>query len=140
MSSNKSKTAKPRGLLSRLFRLWFTLVAVFGGALAIGFGAFAPLLCSFVDDVLYKVHKVQEYNAATPHLQGNFKPIVGEQHDGMVSNLEVIGTLPEELSGLYLRNGPNLRFEPRNRIHMFDGDALVHGVRILNGKAGYWNR
>jgi len=57
-----------------------------------------------------------------------------------ISNLEVLGELPRELAGSYLRNGPNPQFPRPGREHSFDGDGMVHGVRIDNGACSYRNR
>ncbi len=69
-------------------------------------------------------------------LQGNFGPVAQEIE---AFDLEVLGALPPELSGLYVRNGSN---PPRkNSSHWFFGDGMVHGVQLANGKAeSYRNR
>jgi carotenoid cleavage dioxygenase len=42
---------------------------------------------------------------------------------------------PTDINGVYLRNGPNAAHMPTDlRYHMFDGDGMVHGVRIKDGK------
>ena len=70
-------------------------------------------------------------------LRGNFAPV----HEEIVADgLRVIGRLPSELNGVYLRTGPNPQFPPRNRYHWFDGDGMLHGVRIQDGRASYRNR
>ena len=71
------------------------------------------------------------------YLAGNFAP-VGDEMDE--TRLEVTGALPSALSGLYLRNGPNPMFEPLGQYHWFDGDGMVHAIRIADGKASYKNR
>ncbi|MEM9036201.1 MAG: carotenoid oxygenase family protein [Actinomycetota bacterium] len=67
------------------------------------------------------------------HLNGNFAPVMDEitAHD-----LEVIGALPPELDGLYVRNGAN----PPNAdtIHWFLGQGMLHGVRIEGGRASWY--
>lgn len=68
-----------------------------------------------------------------PHLTGNYAP-VPDEIDAV--DLPVTGELPLELSGRYLRNGPNPR---RPSDHWFTGDGMVHGVRIADGKA-HWYR
>ena len=73
----------------------------------------------------------------SPMLRGNFGPIEDELD---VAELEVTGAIPPEISGLYLRNGPNPMFEPLGQYHWFDGDGMLHGINIENGKASYRNR
>jgi len=48
------------------------------------------------------------------------------------------GRLPIDLSGDFLRVGPNPAiWPPKKRTHVFDGDGMVHTVRISGGKAVY---
>ncbi|MFE2996801.1 carotenoid oxygenase family protein [Nocardia sp. NPDC059246] len=71
-----------------------------------------------------------------PHLTGNYAPVADEltTHD-----LPCTGTIPEELTGWYLRNGPNPHAAASK--HWFLGDGMVHGVRIEGGRAvSYRNR
>ena len=67
---------------------------------------------------------------------GNFTPIFDE---ATVFDLEVIGELPSDLNGRYLRNGPNPigDVDPANH-HWFVGDGMVHGIRICEGKAEWY--
>lgn len=75
--------------------------------------------------------------AVNPFLDGNFAPVDQE----ITSNtLKVIGELPLDLSGMFVRNGPNPQWEPIGNYHWFDGDGMLHGVQISNGKATYRNR
>ncbi len=74
---------------------------------------------------------------SNPYLEGNFAPI---QSEITAENLEVIGELPADLNGTFVRNGPNPQFPPKGRYHWFDGDGMLHGVEISNGKATYRNR
>ena len=54
-------------------------------------------------------------------------------------DLEVVGELPAELDGRYLRNGPNpLGAVDPATYHWFTGDAMVHGVRLRDGKAEWY--
>jgi carotenoid cleavage dioxygenase-like enzyme len=73
----------------------------------------------------------------SPFLEGNFGPI---KEEVTADNLLVIGKLPPELDGMYVRNGPNPQFPPLRVYHWFDGDGMLHGVRIKDGKASYRNR
>ncbi|MFN7660872.1 MAG: carotenoid oxygenase family protein, partial [Dolichospermum sp.] len=75
--------------------------------------------------------------AANPYLQGNFAPINTEI---TTDTLEVIGELPPELSGMFVRNGPNPQRNPIGQYHWFDGDGMLHGVQLHHGKATYKNR
>ena len=72
-----------------------------------------------------------------PYLDGNFAP---QDREITSDTLTVIGELPPELSGMFLRNGPNPQFSPTGQYHWFDGDGMIHGVRIHNGQAQYQNR
>lgn len=48
------------------------------------------------------------------------------------------GEIPLDLEGAYLRVGPSLGIFPATkRTHIFDGDGMVHSVRIKAGKAQY---
>jgi carotenoid cleavage dioxygenase len=76
--------------------------------------------------------------ASNPHLSGVFAPVVEEVD---LSDLRVEGRLPEEMDGTYLRNGPNPRFTPvGSYLYPLDGDAMMHRVRVRDGKADYSNR
>ncbi len=75
--------------------------------------------------------------AVNPYLDGNFAPVHKEI---TTDTLKVIGELPSDLSGMFVRNGPNPQWKPIGKYHWFDGDGMLHGVRINNGKATYRNR
>ncbi|XAR62756.1 9-cis-epoxycarotenoid dioxygenase [Bertholletia excelsa] len=85
--------------------------------------------------VLLKLERKHELSRTVDpaiQLKGNFAP-VGEcpvQH-----GLEVLGQIPEGLSGVYLRNGGNPMFQPANGHHLFDGDGMIHAVKL-----GFGNR
>src|SRR4028119_2504180 len=74
---------------------------------------------------------------ANPYLADNFAPV---QTEITASDLPVIGELPASLSGMFVRNGPNPQFPPLGCYHWFDGDGMLHGLHIGNGKATYRNR
>ena len=72
----------------------------------------------------------------SPYLSGNYGPVTDEV---TAFDLPVIGELPIELEGRYLRNGPN----PMNPVdptthHWFMGDGMVHGIRLRGGKAEWY--
>ncbi|XP_062115352.1 carotenoid 9,10(9',10')-cleavage dioxygenase 1-like [Humulus lupulus] len=71
-------------------------------------------------------------------LSGNFGPVRHETPP--TKDLPVLGYLPECLNGEFVRVGPNPKFNPVSGYHWFDGDGMVHGVRIKDGKATYVSR
>jgi carotenoid cleavage dioxygenase-like enzyme len=98
-------------------------------AAAIGFGG-RKALASENGDV--------DWNSDDPHLSGNYLPVEREMD---VSNLKVIsGRIPRDLSGAYMRNGPNPRFKPIYYAYPMDGDGMIHAVYFDNGQARYRNR
>ncbi len=72
-----------------------------------------------------------------PYLLGVYAPVSEEITTG---ELEVVGEIPRDLNGVYLRNGPNRQFPADGRYHWFDGDGMVHAMHFENGKARYRNR
>ncbi|MEH2071153.1 MAG: carotenoid oxygenase family protein [Nostoc sp.] len=75
--------------------------------------------------------------AVNPYLDRNFAPI---RKEITTDKLPVIGELPSDLSGMFVRNGPNPQWPPIGEYHWFDGDGMLHGVQISNGVATYRNR
>ncbi len=72
-----------------------------------------------------------------PYLLGVHGPVCSETH---AESLEVLGELPRDLGGAYVRNGPNQVFEPRNPYHWFDGDGMLHALYLRDGRASYRSR
>jgi len=71
---------------------------------------------------------------ATPwFLNGNYAPVTEELTE---FDLEVTGTIPSSLTGLYVRNGSNPAGD--NPGHWFFGDGMVHGVRLDGGRAAWY--
>ncbi|KAJ0094766.1 hypothetical protein Patl1_17194 [Pistacia atlantica] len=79
----------------------------------------------FVESVIVKF----TYNSSLPlhYLSGNFAPVPFETPP--ITNLHVIGYLPECLNGEFIRVGPNSKFSPVAGYHWFDGD----GKNFLEG-------
>jgi carotenoid cleavage dioxygenase len=67
-------------------------------------------------------------------LDGNFAPVTDEVE---AFDLSIEGALPPELSGVYMRNGPNPKHGASP--HWFSGDGMLHGIRLEAGKA-HWYR
>ncbi|MBG1265996.1 carotenoid oxygenase family protein [Nostoc sp. WHI] len=75
--------------------------------------------------------------AVNPYLDRNFAPV----HEEITTDkLPVIGELPLDLLGMFVRNGSNPQWTPIGQYHWFDGDGMLHGVQISNGIATYRNR
>ena len=74
---------------------------------------------------------------ANPFLTGNFAAVDDEI---TAENLTIIGEIPVELNGMFIRNGPNPQFPPIGQYHWFDGDGMVHGIHLQNAQAVYRNR
>src|SRR2546430_2504354 len=60
-----------------------------------------------------------------------YKPVRSELRHAPV---KIIGQLPPDLEGVYLRNGTNIQFDKAKvRIHAFAGAGMVHQVQIKGG-------
>ena len=70
--------------------------------------------------------------------QGGVHTPLCEEHTAEA--LPVRGQLPSGLRGTFARNSGAPRFAPRGRYHWFDGDGMVHAVRLGEGRASYRNR
>ncbi|KAF3557567.1 hypothetical protein F2Q69_00014179 [Brassica cretica] len=89
-------------------------------------------LSSKLLDLVERVVVKLMHDASLPlhYLSGNFAPVRDETPP--VKDLPVVhGYLPECLNGEFVRVGPNPKF---------DGDGMIHGVRIKDGKATYVSR
>ena len=76
-------------------------------------------------------------SGANPYLAGPYAPT----HDEVtIDEFEVVGEIPHDLNGVYVRNGPNPQFDPRGRYHWFDGDGMLHSVAFADGRVTYRNR
>ncbi len=74
--------------------------------------------------------------ATSPYLEGVFAPVATET---TATRLTVTGTLPPELDGRLLRIGPNpIGPQDPATFHWFTGPGLVHGVRLVDGRAEWY--
>jgi carotenoid cleavage dioxygenase-like enzyme len=75
-------------------------------------------------------------STGAPYVAGNFAPLRSEVTS---FDLEVIGHVPEELTGRFLRIGPNpidqLDQVRLVRHHWLAGSGMAHGLRLRGGKA-----
>jgi carotenoid cleavage dioxygenase-like enzyme len=77
---------------------------------------------------------VPDYDPDRPYWeQGNFAPVTTEE---TVTDLQVTGSLPPELNGLFVRNGSNP--PSGTSAHWFLGDGMVHGVSLTGGTAAWY--
>ncbi len=66
-------------------------------------------------------------------LQNGFGPVSAEVE---AFDLPVVGALPPELTGLYVRNGSNAQTGVSR--HWFLGDGMLHGIRLDGGRASWY--
>lgn len=72
-----------------------------------------------------------------PYRTGPWRPQTKEWD---ATELSVSGELPDDLTGVYLRNTENPVRPPIKRYHPFDGDGMVHALAFRDGRASYRNR
>ncbi|KAK7284003.1 hypothetical protein RIF29_13754 [Crotalaria pallida] len=96
----------------------------------------ATALDMFESALLSREQKQALPKTADPRVQicGNFAPVPEQP---VLHSLPVIGTIPDAINGVYLRNGANPMFTPTAGHHLFDGDGMVHAVTINDGAASY---
>ncbi|GAA4535369.1 carotenoid oxygenase family protein [Pseudonocardia xishanensis] len=68
------------------------------------------------------------------YLRGHLAPVPDEIE---ARDLPVEGSLPPELTGRYLRNGPN-PLPGQDPGHWFAGHGMLHGVRLREGRAEWY--
>lgn len=71
------------------------------------------------------------------YISGTYAPVSEEV---TAFDLEVVGEVPHELNGRYLRNGPNPATEVADpaKHHWFLGDGMVHGIALRDGVAEWY--
>ncbi|MGH3744340.1 MAG: carotenoid oxygenase family protein, partial [Mycobacteriales bacterium] len=73
-----------------------------------------------------------------PYRTGAWTP---QTQEWDATDLDVVGDLPDDLDGVYLRNPENpLHPAVSGRYHPFDGDGMLHAVSFQGGRASYRNR
>ena len=122
-----------------------TVVAIFAAALASLVLLVRKNIFVFeiVEATFDYLQDFREYNNFhNPFLAENFFP-VGEENINLQLQL-ISGSIPSDLEGLFLRNGPNPIPEHirsgTKRYHWFDGHGMLHSVRVKNGQALYSNQ
>ena len=74
-----------------------------------------------------------------PWLKGPYRPNSREYSVGH-NDLKIIGKVPDDLDGAYIRNTHNQVVAPAGVHHTLDGDALLHSMRFQDGKCEYRSR
>jgi len=72
-----------------------------------------------------------------PFLTGAYAPVFEEQ---VLTDLPIEGEIPADLNGVYLRNGPDQRFEPKAMHHPFDGDGMLFNAHFDDGRVTIRNK
>lgn len=78
-----------------------------------------------------------ELKELNPYITGVYAPTPSETTTPVTA---CSGEIPLDLSGMYVRNGPNPMFAVSGKHHWFDGDGMLHAIRFNNGRAIYSNR
>ncbi|MGT2455413.1 carotenoid oxygenase family protein [Cupriavidus basilensis] len=74
-----------------------------------------------------------------PFLNGPFTPNQDE-YTADTDAMQVIGEIPRDLHGIYVRNTHNQVHESIGIYHPFDGDGMLHSIHFEDGRATYRNR
>ncbi|CAM6093401.1 unnamed protein product [Calypogeia fissa] len=97
------------------------------------YAAISNLFCDALENVLlwafYGSRKPVNY-----YMLGNYAPV---EESAPQPVLLVKGYLPECLNGEYIQVGPNAKFMPVAKYHWFDGDGMLHGLKIRDGEVTY---
>lgn len=72
-----------------------------------------------------------------PYRNGAWAPQMNEYD---ADDCDVVGEIPDDLDGIYLRNTENPVHPAVGRYHPFDGDGMLHQMRFRDGRASYRNR
>jgi len=93
----------------------------------------------------YERHDTPDWTAkenhmhnVNPYLHGALGPSRFENTEEILEVIE--GEVPADLSGVYVRNGANARYESKGLHHWFDGDGMLHALCFKGGSASYRNR
>lgn len=116
-----------KGAVKTIVRAPFISVAHIGTAEAPPDLKMATWICGIFSNGL---STARHNGGKTSYVVGNFRPIDGED---VFRNPLVKGTVPSGLNGCYLRNGVNQKYTPSGKMHMFDGDSMIHAFIFKDG-------
>lgn len=80
-----------------------------------------------------------ELVAEHPFLSGPFATTTNEWYAN-TDTLKVIGDIPRDLDGIYVRNAHSQVHQPIGIYHPFDGDGMLAAVHFHDGRADFRNR
>jgi len=119
------------------------IIWLIGGLLAI------PLLCwlalrLFPAPILRSLQRsasrsmdIENFNASGRYSHFGFRPV---HHELSGERLAVEGEIPEDLQGIYIRNGTNSQFrDTKSPHHVFNGAGMLHSVQFKDGEVRYTN-
>jgi carotenoid cleavage dioxygenase-like enzyme len=72
-----------------------------------------------------------------PYMNGAWTPNYDEYD---ATGMQVIGEIPKDIDGVYVRNTENPVHDPIGMYHPFDGDGMIHAISFRDGQAEYRNR
>ena len=72
-----------------------------------------------------------------PYRNGAWTPNYDEYD---ADDMTVIGKIPDDIDGIYVRNTENPVHDAIGKYHPFDGDGMLHMMQIKDGRARYKNR
>ena len=72
-----------------------------------------------------------------PYMSGAWTPNFDEYD---ADKMEVIGEIPTDIDGVYVRNTENPVHGSIGLYHPFDGDGMIHAISFRDGQAAYHNR
>lgn len=91
-----------------------------------------------VDDSLVLTVPTED-ETDNPWLREAWRP-QRREHTASGDEMTIIGEVPRDLNGVYIRNTHNQAQAPTGIYHPFDGDGMLHAMRFDDGKVEYRNR
>ena len=90
-------------------------------------------------EIHQKIKLTYDRGTDNPFLHGPFQPNETE-YTADTGTLKVIGEIPKDLNGVFVRNTHNQVHESMGVYHPFDGDGMLHAMHFEDGKATFRNR
>lgn len=90
-------------------------------------------------EIVFKANSTLQLPSENAFLNDAWRP-VDEEWTATSPDLEIIGDLPRDLDGLYIRNGHNPVHHAIGRYHPFDGDGMLFAMDFRDGKVAFRNR